>query len=153
MESHDRIALDGPRERRPKYKDLALQQPPRNFALFLPRCVVFFVCSRREDPSVDRGFPLLQPPSSKSSHSPESFLRISSEGQAGLAWNQSLLATIRFRVFIIEARRTSERSETKRKRIGRENRDIDAKGPGCHLHDSIQFAQILSILIETITLI
>lgn len=39
--------LDGPRERRPKYKDLALQQPPRILpSFFLVVLCVFCVCSR-----------------------------------------------------------------------------------------------------------
>jgi hypothetical protein len=54
---------EGPREKRPKYKDLALQQPPKNFALFLLRYVQRFQVSPKV---LLIPFPLLPPSSNPS---------------------------------------------------------------------------------------
>ena len=82
---------EGPREKRPKYKDLALQQPPKNLTLFLLRCVQRSQVSPK---ALLIPFPFLsyRPPLPSSTPRTSLLLQtISSEEQAGLALNQSIL--------------------------------------------------------------
>jgi hypothetical protein len=87
---------EGPREKRPKYKDLALQQPPKNLPSFF--IITVCVCVQRSQVSPKAlliPLPLLPPSSKPFYYTTRSFLlQYSSYKQAGLALDQSIITAI-----------------------------------------------------------